>query len=379
MNLNSAELANFFVYLFEERKLAPITIKGYRSAIARVYRLAGDFDPGKDQDLSLLMDNFSNERPTVQHLFPKWSLTIVLEFLKSSVFEPLERANVNRVLQKSVFLIALATAARVSELHALSVSKNCLRFNDNGSVSLLTTPGFIAKNRLPENGNQAFNLKPLLEDKLLCPVRSLEIYLDKTDNIRQDNDQMFLTSNNKKTSPQFISNTIKKVIEEAYNFSCSQSSDLAMCSESSDISSSDSEDIIVAEANAAINTAKEVSSVNKKTSLKKDVIQTIPNCAKRGQSTQASVQGAKDVSTLVSDRSACKKDCVAKDVSRTNPNKRSAHEVRAVAASLAYHKGASLVDIIQAVGWTSTTTFGRFYLRNMEEVATQDTNIRLPV
>ena len=34
--------------------------------------------------------------------------------------------------------------------------------------------------------------------------------------------------------------------------------------------------------------------------------------------------------------------------------------------SLAFHRGAALADIIQAVGWSSATTFGRFYLRHME-------------
>ena len=45
---------------------------------------------------------------------------------------------------------------------------------------------------------------------------------------------------------------------------------------------------------------------------------------------------------------------------------RPAHELRAMAASLAFHRGAALADIIQAVGWSSATTFGRFYLRHME-------------
>jgi hypothetical protein len=68
LSLEPHQLADFFVYLFEKKKLAPITIKGYRSAIARVYRLNGNPDPGADQYLSLLMDNFSLERPTTHRI-----------------------------------------------------------------------------------------------------------------------------------------------------------------------------------------------------------------------------------------------------------------------------------------------------------------------
>ena len=85
----------------------------------------------------------------------------MLQLLKKEVFEPLQEASLLRPTQKTVFLVTLATAARVSEIHALSASAECLRFIDNGSVSLLTSPGFIAKNRLPELGSQAYSLSPL--------------------------------------------------------------------------------------------------------------------------------------------------------------------------------------------------------------------------
>ena len=58
-----------------------------------------------------------------------------------------------------------------------------------------------------------------------------------------------------------------------------------------------------------------------------------------------------------------------------------AHELRAIAASLAWHRGAALSEVIQAVGWTSTTTFGRFYLRNMSSRQTDcvpEDSLRLP-
>jgi hypothetical protein len=47
---------------------------------------------------------------------------------------------------------------------------------------------------------------------------------------------------------------------------------------------------------------------------------------------------------------------------------RSAHELRAVAASLAYSRGASLKELMSSVGWSSTATVGRFYLRQTTSI-----------
>jgi hypothetical protein len=98
------------------------------------------------------VNNFTLERPKTVQLFPKWSLDVVLDFLNGEPFEPLEQASLKHLTWKTVFLVTLATAGRVSEVHALSARWDCLGFNQDGSVSVLTTPGFLAKNRLPEWG-----------------------------------------------------------------------------------------------------------------------------------------------------------------------------------------------------------------------------------
>jgi hypothetical protein len=78
-------------------------------------------------------------------LFHKWSLEIGLRYLDSDSFEPLHNARLCRVTYKTGFRITLATAKRVSELHALSANIDCLRFNQDGSVTLQTLPGFVAR------------------------------------------------------------------------------------------------------------------------------------------------------------------------------------------------------------------------------------------
>jgi hypothetical protein len=180
LSLCTADLADFFIYLFNVRKLAPITIKGYRSAIARVYRLCGLRNPSQDPHLSNLVNNFSLERPRNIQLFSKWSIDVVLMYISKTPFEPLDSATLENLTLKTVFLVTLALAGRVSEIHALSARKDCRRFNQDESVSLLSFPGFLAKNALPERGNQQYVLRPLPES-LLCPVRALKVYLKRTE------------------------------------------------------------------------------------------------------------------------------------------------------------------------------------------------------
>ena len=54
------------------------------------------------------------------------------------------------IIIKTAFLLALASAKRCSEIHALAMDSHHLRFNQSdGSVSLIVQTGFLAKNQLP--------------------------------------------------------------------------------------------------------------------------------------------------------------------------------------------------------------------------------------
>ena len=69
-------VAEFFLYLFEDKGYTPSTIKGYRSAIARTIHLSGGPDFGSDEFLSLMFKNFCIERPKQRVWYPlgTWEL-----------------------------------------------------------------------------------------------------------------------------------------------------------------------------------------------------------------------------------------------------------------------------------------------------------------
>jgi hypothetical protein len=155
LSITVKKLAEFFLYLFEDKGYTPSTIKGYRSTIARTIHLSVGPDFGSDEFLSLMFKNFCIERPKQRRLVPAWNLGIVLKALQLSPFEPLDLISFKVLTYKCYFPLALATCRRRSELHALSVSESCIRFAaDKSLVTLLTDPGFfLAKNQLSEKGS----------------------------------------------------------------------------------------------------------------------------------------------------------------------------------------------------------------------------------
>ena len=74
------QLADFLIFLFEEKKLAISTIQGYRSCISTVF-LARGIDISHDLDLNMLVKKFAIEHPVQHRVAPRWDLMIVLRRL----------------------------------------------------------------------------------------------------------------------------------------------------------------------------------------------------------------------------------------------------------------------------------------------------------
>lgn len=82
--------------------------------------------------------------PPQTHRFPTWKLNVVLNALTKSPFEPLAEVDLKWVRMKTVFLVAITSARRISELSALSCHSNLCVFHRD-KVVLRTVPSFIPK------------------------------------------------------------------------------------------------------------------------------------------------------------------------------------------------------------------------------------------
>ena len=223
-------VADFLLYLFEDRKLQPSTIDGYRSAIAD--KLGNDLiNISTDDNLTRLLDSFQRDRPKGRRGIPSWNLSLVLHQLTKAPFEPLREASLKHLTLKTVFLLALASGKRRTEIHAWQ-HKNIRHQSDWSKVSL-PSPSFLSKNQLAKEGPESVApvvipaLAPTLDkslksDRSLCPVRALRYYLDRTSDLRQNKELVLVSFKkgfDKDISPTTISSWIKQTVILCYELS----------------------------------------------------------------------------------------------------------------------------------------------------------------
>ena len=170
------QIADFLLHLFQEKNLQPSTIDGYRSAIADKLGNSS-LNVSKDENLTRLLDSFHRGRPKGRRGIPSWNLSLVLHQLTKAPFEPLRKASLKHLTFKTVFLLALGSGKRRSEIHAW-LNKNIRHQADWAKVSLYPSPSFLAKNHLAKEGPECVApvvipaLAPTL-DKSLKEDRSL--------------------------------------------------------------------------------------------------------------------------------------------------------------------------------------------------------------
>ena len=224
-------IADFLLHLFQDKKLQPGTIDGYRSAIAD--KLGNStINVSKDENLTRLLDSFHRDRPKGRRGIPSWNLSLVLHQLTKAPFEPLKESSLKHLTFKTVFLLALGSGKRRSEIHAW-LHKNIRHQSDWSKVSLYPSPSFLSKNQLAKEGPDSVApvvipaLAPSLDrslkgDKSLCPVRALRYYLDRTADLRQNKELVFVSFKkgfDKDISPATISSWIKQTVVLCYELS----------------------------------------------------------------------------------------------------------------------------------------------------------------
>ena len=231
LSSGASHIADFLLHLFKDKNLQPSTIDGYRTAIAD---MVGNekLNISKNENLTRLLDSFHRDRPKGRRGVPSWNLSLVLHQLTKAPFEPMRKASLKHLTFKTVFLLALGSDKRRREIHAW-LYKN-IRHQENWSqVSLYPSPSFLSKNQLARDGPASVAPvvipalvpsldKSLMEDKSLCPVQALRYYLDRTKDLRQGKDLVFVSfreSFRKDIVPASISSWIKQTVVLCYQLS----------------------------------------------------------------------------------------------------------------------------------------------------------------
>ena len=221
---------NFLQLLLDAGKAAS-TVKVYVAAISSIHHTVDGLTMGRHPLVCQFLRGAHRLRPGRALRAPSWDLTMVLHSLAEAPYEPLDTAELKWLTQKTAFLLAICSAKRVSELHALSVSDQCLRWKaDYTGVSLWPNPSFLPKVVNPQTLNQVIEISSLSESAhrvdsptlvSLCPVRALRTYVARTQSLRRSHLQLFVCYGGNKSgepvSKQRLSHWVVDTISHAYD------------------------------------------------------------------------------------------------------------------------------------------------------------------
>ena len=222
-------MLQFLQSLLDQGKAAS-TLKVYASAISACHATGSDGQLGKHPLLSRFLKGVRRLRPVRALQVPAWDLGLVLSALGKPPFEPLDTASLQHLSWKVVFLLAVTSAKRVGELHALSVSAECFQMGPGkSSVTLRPNSSFLPKVLSVGHVNRPLHLSAYVPSTdgegsgdtphVLCPVRALDAYVTRTRAIRQT-DQLFVCYGDRvlgqRVSKQRLSHWLVDAIACAY-------------------------------------------------------------------------------------------------------------------------------------------------------------------
>ena len=216
---------DFLIHLRHDKGLSVSEVKGYSSALNSVFALKGR-DLASSREVTMLLRSFSRSVDPVELRPPAWDVALVLQSLIRAPYEPLRTCDERFLAQKMLFLLALASAKRIGELHALSYRVSHSR--GWAEISFSFVPGFVAKTQDPSSFAPRFegftvpalpNTRNNRNGRLLCPVRAVRCYLDRTAAHRPLCERLFVTAGRSKEISKTTVSWLQKTISRAYELS----------------------------------------------------------------------------------------------------------------------------------------------------------------
>ena len=227
VNATVPVVVDFLIHLRHDKGLSVSAVKGYSSALNSFLALKGR-DLVSSREIKMILRSFSRSVNPVELRPPAWDVSLVLQSLTGAPYEPLRTCEERFLAQKTFFLLALASAKRIVELRALSYGVS--HSKDWGEVSFSFVPGFVAKTQDPSSLASRFegftvpalpNARNNRNGRLLCPVRAVRCYLDRTAAHRPRCERLFVTPGRSKEeiSKTTVSFWLRKSISRAYQLS----------------------------------------------------------------------------------------------------------------------------------------------------------------
>ena len=209
-------------------KLAFSTIAGYVTALSRMHdrvKIPGHSSMrlGRLPSVRTWLAGLKKSKGIPRVIVPTWNLEVVLSALKRAPYHPVDQIDLKSLTLKTVFLVALTSARRASEIHAL---RSDMRWGDT-SVSLHVDINFVPKIASHWHCNQPIELPAMAQDadpglRSLCVRQALNAYIKATRLSRREKGvtQLFLCYGKKKrgspVSKVRISQWLKMLVADCY-------------------------------------------------------------------------------------------------------------------------------------------------------------------
>ena len=159
-----------------DKGLAYNTLKGYRAALGPV--LTGyfpNYNLAEDRYIKAMLMGVNRRRPSNTHQFPGWDLDKVISFLNTT-----RDNSIVWLVQKTLFLVALACPLRANQFNQLCISRSTFTPN---TVVLRNHPSFMAKNQKNDYTPMEISFNRHPSRPKICPVRQLNFYIEYTNRV----------------------------------------------------------------------------------------------------------------------------------------------------------------------------------------------------
>ena len=190
----------------------------YRSAISAIHDPVDGHKVGEHPRIIALLKGVFNKQPPRRTLIPPWDLRIVLRHIQNHPFEPMDQASLKLKTMKAVFLLAITSGSRVSDLSLLGCQQSAMRM-EKSPPGIRFIPCGLRKQDRPGHFEHEIFVPKYPYNLKLDPMRATLIYMKATETLRGSTKSLFitLTEPHKTPSPQTISHWIVNTIKLCYD------------------------------------------------------------------------------------------------------------------------------------------------------------------
>ena len=165
---------------------------------------------GQHPIITRLVTGVFNVRPPIPRYSNTWDVQKVLNYLDSQGKQtPL---SLKALTLRTAFLLAITRPSRSADLSQLNIIR--IRSGAKG-ISFLPAP--LAKQSRQGKPIESFYFPAFLANTAICPLKTLDTYLDKTKQLRENENRLFISfiKPHKAVTFSSIARWLKTILEEA--------------------------------------------------------------------------------------------------------------------------------------------------------------------